>query len=254
MRDKHSQDLAAEKEWHESKFYIDSGHWTSHPLFASRERHWLQNEIEKIRFFGYLYKYISKKPYKNTATVLMAPVGDGNDIKYLQGIYDVVHGIDISNIALSKCPNIIIRKEGDVLQSGYEDKSFDIIVCPLFLHHVLDVGFEPYIREFFRLLRRGGTLAILEPSSMFPCSWITTLATKFMGNVTGKVEGERPIFPPSLTKALKAAGFKYINMRGLTFNHVRFPCALQLLINLIDYPWRICWPFNLFAGSIGWFC
>ena len=48
------QDLQAEVEWYDSgKFYIDSGHWASHPLFASRERHWLSGEVEKIRFYGY---------------------------------------------------------------------------------------------------------------------------------------------------------------------------------------------------------
>lgn len=104
------------------------------------------------------------------------------------------------------------------------------------------------------MLRGRGTLAVLEPSLMYPFSWVTGLAEKFMGNVTGKVEGERPIFPQSLTKILKDTGFEHIHVRGLTFNHVRFPCAIQLLANLIDYPWRVCWPFKLFASNIGWFC
>src|SRR5512137_2956034 len=29
------QNLELEKRWHERGSYIDSGHWTSHPLFAS---------------------------------------------------------------------------------------------------------------------------------------------------------------------------------------------------------------------------
>ena len=248
------QDFQAEKEWHEGKFYIDSGHWTSHPLFASRERHWLQNEVQKIRFYGYLYRYIKKKPYRNNATVLMSPIGNGDDLHYLEGIFNVVHGIDISSIALSNCPNTIIKKEGDILHSGYEDESFDIVICSLFLHHVHETGFEPFIKEFSRLLRKGGTLAILEPSAMYPFSWITALAQKVMGNVSGKVEGERPISRLKVTNILKVIGFKRILTRGLTFNHVRFPCAIQHFINLFDYPLRLFGPFNLFANSIGWFC
>lgn len=73
----------------------------------------------------------------------MAPVGSGNDFKYLQGIFDVIHGLDISSIALSNCPNIINKKEGNILKSGCEDKSFDIVICSLFLHHVHEIGFEP---------------------------------------------------------------------------------------------------------------
>ena len=67
------QDLQAEIEWHERGFYVDSGHWTSHPLFATRERHWLATEVEKIRFYGYLSRYISDKPYYRKARVLIAP-------------------------------------------------------------------------------------------------------------------------------------------------------------------------------------
>ncbi len=68
------QDFDKEKAWHEQKFYIDSGHWTSHPLFASRERHWLKNNVKKIRFYGYLYKFVKKESYKNNADILIAPV------------------------------------------------------------------------------------------------------------------------------------------------------------------------------------
>ncbi len=155
------QDLQAEVEWYDSgKFYIDSGHWTSHPLFASRERHWLSGEIEKIRFYGYLSKYISDKPYYRKAKVLIAPIGTGHEIKYLQGLYSEVHGIDISERALGQCPANIVTKKGDILQSGETAESFDIILCPLFLHHVHKVGFSPFLEEYYRLLRRGGGCAL----------------------------------------------------------------------------------------------
>ncbi len=74
------QNIQQEKEWHErEQFYIDSGHWTSNPLFASRERHWLANETQKIRFYGYLSKYISNKPYFHNAKILIAPIGTGEE-------------------------------------------------------------------------------------------------------------------------------------------------------------------------------
>lgn len=147
-----------ELKWHEGTFYIDTGHWTSHPIFASRERHWLAVSTEKIRFYGYLCKYIRNEPYFGNAKILIAPVGTGYEINYLQGIYSELHGIDISSIALSKCPKNIITKEADILQSGYDDESFDIIICPLFLHHVHKVGFKPFIAEYFRMLRGGECL------------------------------------------------------------------------------------------------
>lgn len=119
--DANKQDLQAEIEWHERRFYIDSGHWTSHPLFASRERHWLQTEVEKIRFYGYLSRYISHKPYYGKAKILIAPVGSGDEIKYLQGLYNEIHGIDISERALAQCPGNVITKKANIIESGEAD-------------------------------------------------------------------------------------------------------------------------------------
>ena len=248
------QNFQAEKEWHEHVFYLDSGHWTSNPLFASRERHWLHNEVQKIRFYGELYRYIREKSYDKKARVLLAPVGGGGDVYYLQGIYREVNGIDISPIALANCPGMIVKREGDISASGYEADSFDIIVCSQFLHHVHSVGFAPFVKEFHRLLRRGGVLAILEPSALYPFGQIMAFARKLMGNVTGLVEGERPVLPSSVTAVLEVTGFERIRVRGLTFSHVRFPCIIQNLMDSLDYPFRLLPPFRYFANSIGWFC
>ena len=252
--DSEAQDLSAEKKWHEEKFYLDRDHWTTHPLLGSRERHWLQNDVQKIRFYGNLCKYVQRKEYWGKAKILMAPVGNGLDIKYLQGIYSELHGIDISDDALSDCPGNIIKREGDILKSGYEDSSFDIVLCVLFLHPVHDIGFTQYIKEFHRLLIPGGTIAIMEPNNIYPFSWLTAMATKILGNVTGKVKGERPIFVPDLTRILQQSGFKNLRIRGLTYNHVRFPCILQSFFNSFDFVFRGIWPFYLLASHVGWFC
>lgn len=251
------QDLCEEKKWHEQSFYLDSGHWTSHPLFASRERHWLHNDLQTLRFYNELFNYIKMKPYRNNANILLAPVGNGKNFFYLQGVFksiQEIHGIDISPICLAACPKAIVAKEADILFSGYEDQSFDVIVCSQFLHHVHEVGFDPFINEFYRLLHKGGTLAILEPSSLYPFGWVTALARRVMGNVTGLVEGERPVSPRLLTDSLMRAGFEKIRLRGLVFTHVRFPSLVQHMIDAVDYPFRRLSPFRLFANSIGWFC
>ncbi len=249
------QDLHAEVEWYDSgEFYIDSGHWTSHLLFASRERHWLSGAVEKIRFYGYLSRYISDKPYYRKARVLIAPIGTGHEIKYLQGLYGEICGMDISEKALAQCPTHIVTKKVDILQSGEAEESFDIIICPLFLHHVHKVGFRPFLEEYYRLLRGGGVLAIHEPGMLFPPSQIASFLRTFMGNVTGLVDDEKPIYPPSLTKRLKEVGFVRIRYRGLSFSHVRYPVFLQAMILLLDWPWRVMWPFKLFSNGIGWYC
>ena len=77
------QNLDSEKNWHEQDFYINSDHWTSNPLFASRKRHWLCVHTEKIRFYGFLARYLRNKRYRGSAKILIAPVGTGNEIEYL---------------------------------------------------------------------------------------------------------------------------------------------------------------------------
>lgn len=109
MDNNKSQILEFEKRWYESDFYINSGHWSSHPIFATRERHWLATETEKIRFYSFLAKYMKRKSYFGKARILIAPVGTGTEVKYLQGLYRELHGIDISNTALSMCPSHIMR-------------------------------------------------------------------------------------------------------------------------------------------------
>lgn len=248
------QNLETEKEWHSKGFYVDSGHWTSNPLFASRERHWLHNEVQSIRFYSELLRYIKTRSYRNNAQILLAPVGNGQDMFFLKGAFKQIYGIDISTISLSDCPRPIITKEADILYSGYEDQSFDVIVCSQFLHHVQAVGLEPFIKEFFRILRRGGVLAVLEPSNLYWFGWVTSLARKALGNVTGLVEGERPIPPVLLKKMLIKIGFKKIRVRGMLFTHVRFPSPIQHVINSLDSPFRFLPPFKLFANAVGWYC
>jgi SAM-dependent methyltransferase len=248
------QDLELEKKVHKERFYIDSGSWYAHPLLVNRYRHWLKNEVQKIRFYGYLFSYFRNKSYKHNAKVLLAPVGTGDDLRFLEGIYSEIHGIDISPIQLVKCPGLILAREGDILESGYPSESFDIIVVSLFLHHLERNGVEPFLKEFYRLLRKNGTLAILEPSRIYPLSWLMALASRVMGEFPNKVKGERPVLPSSITAALKRNNFGRIHLRGMTFNHIVFPLYLQLLINLIDFPFRVFWPFNLFSETVGIFC
>lgn len=248
-----TQNLQTEKDLFNEPFFLDSGHWASHPLFISRERFWLKYDVQKIRFYGALYRYIAGKTYKNSADVLFAPVGDGQDFKYLEGIYKRVYGIDISPVQLLKCPKVIITKEADILNSGYEDGSFDIIIVSQFLHHLHEVGFEIFLQEFYRILRRKGVIAILEPSSLYPPSWLVAFISRFTGKIPAKVEGERPVFPCDIEEIIKKTGFRNKKVYGITYSHVVFPFLLQSAISIIDWPLRYIWPFKLFAESVGYF-
>ena len=46
------------------------------------------------------------------------------------------------------------------------------------------------------------------PNILFPFLWVTSMLRRLMGDVTGLVPDERPIFPNQLTKELYNVGFK----------------------------------------------
>jgi hypothetical protein len=99
----------------------------------------------------------------------------------------------------------------------------------------------------------GGTLAVLEPSALFPPFWAAETARKFLGNVTGLVDDERPVHPPQVTKAMHDAGFTDVRTVGLVTSHVRFPTLVQNTLSALDFPVRKLWPLKLFCNSLGWF-
>lgn len=249
------QEVAREKDWWDkSVFYIDSGHWTSARIFASRERHWICNSVCKIRFYSHVIRLCRKAAFWKRARVLVAPIGDGSETKYLRGVASEIHGIDISPTALAKCPGDLILKQGDIRAMPYDNDFFDVVVCPLFLHHVHDVGFTPYVEEFHRVLKRGGVLAIQEPSALFPFAWVFGFLRTLMGNVTGQVPGERPLRPGKLTRTLRIAGFDNVHIRGLGYNHVRTPVMVQFFVNMLDgiarrtpLLRRLCYNVGFFA-------
>ena len=251
------QDVEAERQWHDQPFFLERDHWSSHPLLATRERHWLHNDMQTERFYGHLYRYLRKKRQRRDALVLLAPAGSGRDYYYLENVFTSmrgVHGIDLSPQGLRACPRPVNTREADILQSGYEDDTFDVVICAQFLHHVHPVGFAPFLSEFRRVLKPGGTLAVLEPSDLHPVWRLAELARRVVGNVTGLVEDERPVRPGRVTEALAAAGFEDMQVRGMLFSHVRVPTPLQHLIDAVDYPLRVLPGVRGFANSLGWYC
>lgn len=98
--------------------------------------------------------------------VLDAMCGGGQNTAALEGTGARVVGIDLSEGQCEqyarRFPDAQVRC-GSILDTGFPDASFDLIVCES-LHHL-----HPYVndgmRELVRLLRPGGHLLVWEPSA-----------------------------------------------------------------------------------------
>lgn len=186
--------------------------------------------------------------------MLIAPCGTGADQDILEGLAEKYFGIDICKKVVDKCPPGIEKKVGDIRDSGYESEHFDVVASFLFFHHLHRCGFDPFLAEFFRVLKKGGLLFIMEPGNLYPIHWVTYAGRKVFGNITGSVPDERPVFPPALTRSIKRCGFGIQLIRCVSFSHVRLPVPLQKALDFLSNPLRKIPLLNQGGSIILWIC
>jgi SAM-dependent methyltransferase len=206
----------------------------NHPLIYSEQRLNVAYDLAKIAMSKAVQERLNNRKVDR---LLIAPCGTGSDFPYLVNLAHEIYGLDISEEAVASCPAGLQCRVADVLASGYPDGMFDLIVSPLFFHHLRQIGFEPFLREFSRLLQQGGVVAILEPSLWYPLNLVTR-PLKMLGNPYGEIEEEGPIPPAEMIQALKTTGYYKISWHGATFAHSALPVFASKILH------RFMWPFR----------
>lgn len=244
----YEQKLEQERRWYQprSKPFSFFSKLLHHPLVLNPKRLELSYHFAKESMSNVLHERIHGTPVEN---LLIAPCGTGCDYPYVSPYADRVHGIDISDVAVSKCSPEMITSVGDILASGYPDESFDAIVSPLFFHHMRRVGFDPFLNEFWRILKKNGVLIILEPSLWYPLNVITR-PIKLLNNPYNEVKDEGPFPPGQMMKSMCQAGYTDISLRAATFSHPLLPVPLSKLVHGITRPISAIWPCNIMAWMI----
>ena len=246
----YSKKKEMEKAWHKQTSDVKHSlisRILHHPVFYKPERNSFNYIFPKEQMAEVVQSHLKGKKIDK---LLIAPCGKGNDLKYLDNFANQVYGIDLSPITIKKCPTTMKVKVGDILDIKYPNETFDIIASPLFFHHLLNIGFEPFLNEFYRIMKKKGKFIILEPSVWYPLNIITRPIKRVFGNPFGEVEDEAPFHPGLMLKSLKSAGFTKIEMRAATFSHCSFYIPLAKTVNFLTKLFLNFWPLKYFAWMV----
>lgn len=128
-------------------------------IFKHQDKHWWFLGMRDISL-SLLDKYL---PQKRGLKVLDAGCGTGAMLPSLQRYGDVT-GVDLSDEALK-----LAKKRGKVVKSEitklpFKSGSFDLVVCLDVLYHQWVEDDSRVIKEFNRVLKKGGLLLLREPA------------------------------------------------------------------------------------------
>jgi SAM-dependent methyltransferase len=232
----YDEKIKREREWYtHGKF--NRKHILNSRLFYSQERNNFNYIFPRCQFAKQIHIGIQSNKNDNPS-ILIAPIGSGGDLPYIIPLSSRICGIDISPEAIDTIKKLGIEAYvGDINKmSMFQDDQFDIVLMPLFFHHVRQFGFEQFLKECFRVLKPGGFIFSLEPSSWHPMAWVSWVLRKIVGNITGLVEDEAPFPPRVLSQAMKQTGFRNVEVLGASFCHNRIPIPLAKVTNFLTYP------------------
>ena len=242
---------------------------------VQRERAWYKEGIKKQHFFNskFFYsddrqrynfsyakhemeRFLEEKAAKSNSfpprpSLLIAPIGTGDDLKYLSFLTDDITGIDVAQEALDKVFNPEVKLiQCDMRKMDcFLDDQFDVVVTPLFFHHFNGMH-KLFMQEIFRVLKPGGFFVSLEPSILHPLCWLTRSLRKVVGNITGQVEDEAPFFPGRLLLAMRESGLENVTLKGASFSHNRLPVWFAKINNVFTRPMKDIPLLKYFA----WMC
>jgi glycosyltransferase involved in cell wall biosynthesis len=156
-------------------------------------------------------KYVAGK------NVLDVGCGSGTIIKKLLAINKNAVGVDINEQFIEFCrtkypSGKFYRLDANNLKV-FENNSFDSVVCSEVLEH-LDAP-ENALKEFYRVLRCGGSLIVTTPNASFRWALIEAIWTNVRGNI---LETRHKAFSKKrLNYFLRKAGYNVLSVKPFMF-------------------------------------
>ncbi len=177
-------------------------------VFQNQFRHWWylgMAEINKILLNKYL-------PKKHNLKILDAGCGPGAMLKVLKSYGEVI-GIDLSDEALKYAGTIAKVQKGNIIKTKFKKESFDLIICMDVLYHTWVRDEALALREFARIIKKGGLLLLREPAY----DWMRGREDR--GSLTARRFSKK-----RLKKSLTDNGFDVVRMSHANF--FLFPAVL----------------------------
>jgi SAM-dependent methyltransferase len=187
--------------------------------------------------------------------ILSVATGPGVEIPFIRQVSERIAAVDISLTALQEFrrhwPYLAVQAHAARLP--FKNDCFDALVVSGLLHHLAGyTALHPYLTEFMRITRPGGTLIAVEPNSWYPVQWFLGPVNRIMQRIRpgwrGLVPHERPLSPRFLAGQFEAAGLSGVNWFSTTFVHNRLPQPLSERIVAWERRYKERMPFR----SLGW--
>ena len=105
-----------------------------------------------------LYDTLVAMGANDSSSILEVGCGSGEDAIYVQKASKNIIGVDITPVAIKRFTAAGFRGcLADVKKLPFHDNSFDYVICPGLLHHLIAQGdLKEYLREFVRVTKAGG--------------------------------------------------------------------------------------------------
>ena len=167
--------------------------------------------IENIFFLGRLKKFwhklIELAEIKPSDRIIDVGCGSGKMVEAISkrlGINGEIIGLEPSKYLIENCKKNNLNRnvkfvQGIMEEIPYPNKSFDIVLSSLAIHHVPRKAKQKAFKEFNRILKENGRLLILDhgkPNNwilkiiLFPMRWniLEYQAENFRGEIPGMIE------------------------------------------------------------------
>jgi ubiquinone/menaquinone biosynthesis C-methylase UbiE len=230
----------------EERAFFDKFEKSDYDVFTEKGYKRIINEFEK-----------SIKPKKNQLTVDFG-CGTGAFTKRLLIFGLEIIGIDISKGCIQYAKKNIknIRFEvGDIERTKFKDNTIDIVIFSGVLHHF--DNFLKTVKEAYRILKKGGMIFAYDPNRKNPVMWLYRDEKSPIHSKKGRTDNERLLASDEIKKVLIRAGFREINVYGIskvTFSYVesRFGMLLIPFYNIFEmaFPKFLSKKYGSFIISI----